>query len=96
MILVRGGAFGWKVDELPIVHDLKLSILRNQFTVIIGPVASGKNDTTEGTSRGNPEMGRTHTPFNLGLLVLRLNTVATQSDHPEKCDWLFSIGSGMV
>jgi ATP-binding cassette subfamily C (CFTR/MRP) protein 1 len=42
MILVRNGAFGWKPDELHVVQDINLSISRGQFTIIIGPVASGK------------------------------------------------------
>ena len=40
---MRGGAFGWKTDKLPVVWDINLTIVRSQFTIIIGPVASGKS-----------------------------------------------------
>lgn len=42
MIFVRSGAFGWTAGELPVVQDVNLAISRSQFTIIIGPVASGK------------------------------------------------------
>lgn len=39
---MRNGAFGWKPDGLPVVQNIDLAISRSQFTIIIGPVASGK------------------------------------------------------
>lgn len=42
VILIDSGAFGWNKDEPPILQDINLSILRSQFTILVGPVASGK------------------------------------------------------
>ena len=42
VILIDSGAFGWNKDEPPILQDINLSILHSQFTILVGPVASGK------------------------------------------------------
>jgi ATP-binding cassette, subfamily C (CFTR/MRP), member 1 len=47
-ILVRSGAFGWKKGEPPVLQDINLSISRSQFTILVGPVASGKTTLLKG------------------------------------------------
>ncbi|KAL3426779.1 hypothetical protein PVAG01_00288 [Phlyctema vagabunda] len=42
VIYVRDAAFGWNKDEAPVLQDINMSIPKSSFTIVIGPVASGK------------------------------------------------------
>lgn len=42
VITVNNGSFGWDSDKPPILNDISFSVRQATFTIIIGPIASGK------------------------------------------------------
>lgn len=47
-IITRAASFAWTTAGAPVLRDLNLTVQRNQFTFIIGPVGSGKSSLLKG------------------------------------------------
>ncbi|KAH8892336.1 ABC transporter [Thozetella sp. PMI_491] len=47
IITVRGSSFGWGKDDKAVLEDIDVAIPRNAFTLVLGPVGSGKSTFLE-------------------------------------------------
>lgn len=42
-IFLRNADFGWDIDTAPLLHSINMTVPKNKFTMVVGPVGCGKS-----------------------------------------------------